>query len=61
MAEVKSKDIKVSKPLRRFTLLLNCERVIQVVQSKDIYRQVRINLRIYHLVLADVFLPGCRE
>jgi len=56
MAEVKLKDIKVSKPLQRFARLLNCERVVQVVKSKGIYRQVKIDSRIYHVVSAEGFL-----
>jgi hypothetical protein len=57
MVEVKLKDLRVSKPLQRFARLLNCERIIQVVQSEGIYRQVKIDSRIYHVVSAEGFLP----
>lgn len=57
MAEVKLKDLKVSKPLQRFARLLNCERVVQVVKAEGIYRQVKIDSGIYHVVSAGGFLP----
>ena len=56
MVEIKLKDLKVSKPLQRFARLLNCERVIQIVQSEGIYRQVKIDSCIYHVVSAEAFL-----
>lgn len=56
MVEVKLKDLKVSTPLQRFARLLNCDRVVQVVQSKGIYRQVKIDSHIYHVVSAEGFL-----
>ena len=56
MVEIKLKDLKVSKSLQRFARLLNCERVVQVVKSEGIYRQVKINSRIYHVVSAGSFL-----
>lgn len=57
MLEIKLKDLKVSKPLQRFARLLNCKRVVQLVQSKGIYRQVKIDSSIYHVVSAEAFLP----
>ena len=42
--------------LRAFARLLNCERVVQVVKSEGIYRQVKIDSRIYHVVSAEGFL-----
>jgi hypothetical protein len=57
MVEIKLKDLKVSKSLQRFARLLNCERVVQVIKSEGIYRQVKIDFRIYHVVSAGSFLP----
>ena len=48
--------VRGQKPLQRFARLLNCERVVQVVKSEGIYRQVKIDSRIYHVVSAESFL-----
>lgn len=56
LVEIKLHDLNVSKSLQRFARLLDCKRVVQVVKSGGIYRQVKIDSRIYHLVSAGSFL-----
>jgi predicted AAA+ superfamily ATPase len=56
LAEVKMNDTSVSKSLRRFTELLKCRNVVQVVKPENIYRQVKIDSQIYNVVSAGIFL-----
>lgn len=56
MTEVKFNDTRVSKPLQRFSRLLNCKQLVQVVRPGGIYRQVKIDSNIYHVVSAGAFL-----
>ncbi len=56
MVEVKLNDLNVSKSLQRFAGLLNCKNIVQVVSSDNVYRQVKIDSQICHLVSAGIFL-----
>ena len=56
MVEIKLNDLNVSKPLQRYAQLLNCQKIVQVVKPDDIYRQIKIESRIYHVVSAGTFL-----
>ena len=56
MVEVKLNDLNVSKSLQRFAGLLNCNKIVQVVGSDNVYRQVRVGQQICHLVSAGIFL-----
>jgi predicted AAA+ superfamily ATPase len=56
MIEIKLNDLNVSRPLQRYAQLLKCKNVVQVVKPDDIYRQIKIESRIYHVVSAGMFL-----
>jgi hypothetical protein len=56
MVEVKHNDLNVSKSLQRFAGLLNCKNIVQVVGTDNVYRQVKIDSQICHLVSAGIFL-----
>ena len=56
MVEVKLNDLNVSKSLQRFAGLLNCKKIVQVVGTDNVYRQVKIGQNICHLVSASIFL-----
>ena len=56
MVEVKLNDLNVSKSLQRFAGLFNCKKIVQVVGTDNLYRQVKIGSPICHLVSAGVFL-----
>ena len=56
MVEVKLNDLNLSKSLQRFSQLLNCRKIVQVVKPDGIYRQVKIDSSVYHFVSAGVFL-----
>ena len=49
-------DINLSKSLQRFSRLLNCRKVVQVLKPDGVYQQVKVDSQIYHLVSAGVFL-----
>jgi predicted AAA+ superfamily ATPase len=56
MVESKMNDLNVSKSLQRFARLLNCKKIVQVVAADNIFRQVKIDSQICHLVSAGIFL-----
>ena len=56
LVEVKLNDLNVSKSLQRFAGLLNCNKIVQVVGTDNVYRQVKIGSQICHLVSAGIFL-----
>lgn len=56
MTEIKLNDTQVSKPIKRFSRLLDCKQMVQVVRTAGIYRQVKIDSSIYHVVSAGAFL-----
>ena len=56
LVEVKLNDLNMSKSLERFARLLNCNKIVQVVGAENMYRQVKINSQICHMVSAGIFL-----
>jgi hypothetical protein len=56
LVEVTLNDLNVAKPLQRFARLLKCDKTVQVVKPDNIYRQVKIESNIYHVVSAGMFL-----
>jgi len=56
LVEVKMNDTNVSKSLQRFAELLKCRNIVQVVKPDNIYRQVKIDSKIFHVVSAGIFL-----
>jgi hypothetical protein len=54
--EVNLSDLNVSKSLQRFARLLNCKKIVQVVRAENVYRQLKIDSQICHLVSAGIFL-----
>ena len=56
LVEVKLNDLDVSKSLERFSGLLNCKKIVQVVGTDNVYRQVKIDSQICHVVSAGIFL-----
>jgi predicted AAA+ superfamily ATPase len=56
LVEVKMNDLSVSKSLKRFAGLLDCQKIVQVVGAENIYRQEKIGSQICHLVSAGIFL-----
>ena len=56
MVEVKLNDLNLSKSLQRFSTLLNCRKIVQVVKTDNVYRQVKVDSQIYHIVSAGNFL-----
>jgi predicted AAA+ superfamily ATPase len=56
IVEVKLNDLTVSKSLQRFAGLLNCKKIVQVVSTDNVHRQVKIDSQICHLVSAGIFL-----
>ena len=56
MVEIKRNDLNVSKSLQRFSKLLNCHKVVQIVKPDGVYRQMKVDSQIYHIVSAGIFL-----
>jgi predicted AAA+ superfamily ATPase len=56
MVEIKRNDLNLSKSLQRFSKLLNCQKVVQVVKPDGVYRQMKVDSRIYHIASAGIFL-----
>jgi len=56
MVEIKLNDLNLSKSLQRFSRLLNCHKAVQVVKPDGIYRQMKVDSRIYHITSAGIFL-----
>jgi len=56
MVEIKLNDLNLSKSLQRFSKLLNCQKVVQVVKPDGVYRQMKVDSRIYHIASAGIFL-----
>jgi len=56
MVEIKLNDLNLSKSLQRFSRLLNCQQVVQVVKPDGVYRQMKVDSRIYHIASAGIFL-----
>jgi len=56
LVEVKLNDLDVSKSLERFAGLLNCKKIVQIVGTDNVYRQIKIGSQICHLVSAGIFL-----
>ena len=56
MVEIKLNDLNLSKSLQRFSRLLNCRKVVQVVKPDGVYRQMKVDSRIYHIASAGIFL-----
>ena len=56
MVEIKLNDVNVSKPLQRFARQLKCDKTVQVVKPDNVYRQVKVESHIHHVVSAGTFL-----
>jgi predicted AAA+ superfamily ATPase len=54
--EIRLNDMHISKSLQRFAMLLNCQKVVQVIRTDNVYRQVKIDNQIHHLASAGCFL-----
>jgi hypothetical protein len=56
MVEIKHNDLNVSKSLQRFSKILDCKKIVQVVRPDGVYRQMKVDSQIYHIVSAGIFL-----
>ena len=56
MVEIKLNDVNLSKSLQRFSKFLNCRKIVQVVKPDGVYRQMKVDSRIFHIASAGIFL-----
>lgn len=56
LVEVKLSETSVTKPLHRYARLLSCDKVVQVVRQNDVYRQEKIDNKVFCVVSAGTFL-----
>ncbi|MCP4682633.1 MAG: ATP-binding protein [Desulfobacterales bacterium] len=56
MVEIRLSDIRPARPLIRFSKQLNCTKAVQVVKTSGVYRQVKVENDIFHVVSAGAFL-----